>query len=178
MARRSMQLVELGALLREMAQAEDVAIVVANQVADRFSPVQQLADAQQSGPSSGSPFSSSQPELFDLQHDPMTLEHQQRWITGWGDDPLNRLSSAGLKTPSLGLVWTNQLSCRLALTRRMVRGKVSSSSSGMQWERHMKVVFAPWTRDDAGSRGTEFVISKEGVHGAVRDTSKTDPTER
>jgi DNA repair protein RAD57 len=36
MAKRGAQLVELGALLRDIARTEHVAIVVANQVADRF----------------------------------------------------------------------------------------------------------------------------------------------
>ncbi|KAL2185183.1 hypothetical protein L209DRAFT_773528 [Thermothelomyces heterothallicus CBS 203.75] len=104
-------------------------------------------------------------------HPALLLDHQQRWFTGWGDDPSSNLA---LKTPALGLVWTTQIAGRIALFRRPVplrrrrpvhdhhhprsqqhHDDSSSSSSHRQaaglsgsgiatgWERLMKVVFAP-----------------------------------
>lgn len=83
-------------------------------------------------------------------HPALVLDHQQRWFTGWGDDPSS--SSTTLKTPALGLVWTTQIAGRIALFRRPVPLRrrrpvqpLSSSSAGIAtgWERLMKVVFAP-----------------------------------
>ena len=54
----------------------------------------------------------------------MSVDHQLRFFTGWGDraDDMRGSDTGGegqpsLKTPALGLVWANQLAARLALTR-------------------------------------------------------------
>ncbi|KAK7752345.1 DNA repair protein rhp57 [Diatrype stigma] len=54
----------------------------------------------------------------------LLLDHQQRWFTGWGDEPYPYQGGAGgssdgsLKTPSLGLVWSAQVAARIALLKR------------------------------------------------------------
>jgi DNA repair protein RAD57 len=83
----------------------------------------------------------------------MSLDHQQRWFTGWGDDPHpSHLSLKNLKTPSLGLIWTTQIACRIALIKRPVYGRPSivadeENDRGepvlKRWRRWLKVVFAP-----------------------------------
>lgn len=178
MAARRTQLLQLGALLRDIARKDNVAIVVANQVADRFqhdsallrldeaaSGTQQNGESQQSGvetPTGKAPTPSVPP--FDPQHnmtsDPLTLDHQQRWFTGWGDLPSAHLA---LKTPSLGLVWTNQIAARVALIRQTA---VTGRNAGTV-RRWMRVVFAPWAAPTEGM-GLEYEIYEGGLR-AVRD---------
>jgi DNA repair protein RAD57 len=233
MAARSAELVRLGHLLRELARKHDLAVVVANQVADRFSSSNSFAFAHRSqsysavknssgrasnltpGPqyrpfsimSQESPLASrsrnvntntttmtnveptsstadivvrsSMPEPpSDEVPAPaaLSLDHQQRWFTGWGDDP-NPYHQESLKTPSLGLVWSSQIAARIALFRRPAygrkevvdeerfsiledeeRGDGSSADVGVgvgagagpyikSWRRYMKVVFAPHVPD-------------------------------
>lgn len=199
MAKRGTQLVQLGALLRELARTEGIAVVVANQVADRFS---KPPSAPNSNPASRNPSSNSQgtrdntpqpsnsalsvaASQFDdsvlLSPDPLALDHQQRWFTGWGDVP--HAPPHTLKTPSLGLVWTNQLACRIALIKKPVfasRGPLVVTVNGedqwneqeethvSRWRRWFKVVFAPWT-PPAEARGIEFEITKQGIKAVVED---------
>lgn len=196
MAARSADLVRLGALLRDLARRHNLAVVVANQVADRFSstpapshqsPVYGLAPATQESPlasrtlpilepppsSSASSVRSCLPEDKHLAQAALRLDHQQRWFTGWGDDPF---AQASLKTPSLGLVWSTQISCRLALLRQPA-SQLSSQPDGdpadgtpssPAWTRWMKVVFAPHApASGPGLQGAvEFVISTEGISAA------------
>ncbi|KAH6621089.1 P-loop containing nucleoside triphosphate hydrolase protein [Chaetomium sp. MPI-SDFR-AT-0129] len=224
MGARTGELVRLGMQLRDLAQRYNLAVVVANQVADRFggggtakfrTPVSFLHQPQHP-PSSGPPPRLTQesplatrsrplpslplptdpppssvplpssypaplheeppppPEYLptstnptysshpgknnnndpETENDPaLLLDHQQRWFTGWGDDPyFNQL-----KTPSLGLVWTTQIAIRVALFRRPVStwrmmqnttapggggGTGGGGWSTAGWERLMKVVFA------------------------------------
>ncbi|KAG5941676.1 hypothetical protein E4U53_007376 [Claviceps sorghi] len=225
MAARSAALVHLGALLRNLARRHDVAVVVANQVADRFpssavrplpaaatapaaargrpgtsqdSPLASRTTAQpplppssafQSTPplpSSSSPPPSSPPPQAPFSHpqddEPaahpaLRLDHQQRWFTGWGDDPR---SNRALKTPSLGLVWSTQISCRIALLKRPVYGRPRQliapieADDGLEvgatlknWRRWIKVVFAshaaPSGQDLA--QATEFEVFAGGLRG-------------
>ncbi|KAL1843622.1 hypothetical protein VTJ49DRAFT_604 [Mycothermus thermophilus] len=67
-----------------------------------------LSSAPQPPPSSTN---AQPPAPFFPTH--LLLDHQQRWFTGWGDDPPP--SSSSMKTPSLGLVWTTQLGARIVL---------------------------------------------------------------
>jgi DNA repair protein RAD57 len=207
MAKRGTQLVQLGALLRDLARTEGVAIVVANQVADRFSrppastPISNNMSRNPSANSQGTRDNTPQPSnpklvlpsapssQFDdsvlLSPDPLSLDHQQRWFTGWGDSPY--AAPHTLKTPSLGLVWTNQLACRIALIKKPVfasRGPlVVTNAKGedewnereethvSKWRRWMKVVFAPWAPPSEG-RGVEFEITRGGIRGVVREGEK------
>jgi DNA repair protein RAD57 len=129
MAKRGTQLVQLGALLRELARTEGIAVVVANQVADRFTRAPSAASSNAvsrttSANSQGNgrehtpqPSMPSQPDVgLLLSPDPLALDHQQKWFTGWGDNQYE--PEHAQKTPSLGLVWTNQLACRIALLKK------------------------------------------------------------
>ncbi|KAH6717867.1 P-loop containing nucleoside triphosphate hydrolase protein [Leptodontidium sp. MPI-SDFR-AT-0119] len=185
MAQRSSELVKLGQLLRELARKQNIAVVVANQVADRFSggggPL-----ARRSGPGGAIPDSSIGPmssipmgtdagnTAFRSTIDPMSLDHQQRWFTGWGDDPYpSQLALKSLKTPSLGLIWTTQISCRIALIKRPVYGPglVADEENERgepvlrKWRRWMKVVFAPHAAPSGPGvlDAVEFEIKGEGL---------------
>lgn len=186
-AKCATQLQQLGALLRDLARKYELAVVVANQVSDRFAapPVLLPALSQQSygrqepsEPSSYTPSAAQSPRPpLPSQHtprpngeqqvsaatippmstlstdDPLSLDHQQCFFTGWGDtlDP-HAPFGANLKTPSLGLVWTNQLDTRIALLKE-------SRQDGEKWNRVLKVVFSTWAKE--GER--EFEICEGGV---------------
>ncbi|KFH46742.1 DNA repair protein-like protein [Hapsidospora chrysogenum ATCC 11550] len=224
MAARSNDLVRLGALLREFARRYDLAVVVANQVADRFSSSSSSSSAatlsspaisrtQQPGsrgpaatqetplasrsnpPQASLPSTPASPLPFSLPDEPpappvLALDHQQRWFTGWGDDPH---SSHALKTPSLGLVWSTQIACRIALFKRPVYGQPRRTAAPIMagdsvgddydqdtgatlrtWKRWMKVVFAPHA--EASGQGTdgavEFEINLGGLKAVKRKARK------
>ena len=132
LAVRSADLIRLGALLRHLARTENVAVVVANQVADRFG-----QDSFSSSPPSHRKMHSP-----DYPLDRMMLDHQQCWFTGWGDElspdhqhhhhPSPNVSSylrhvenpslMNLKTPSLGHTWTLQIAARIALVKEVAHG--------------------------------------------------------
>jgi DNA repair protein RAD57 len=186
LAKRGAQLVQLGSLLRNLARTEGIAVVVANQVADRFTRPPSNAVSRTTSASSqatersatpltpraapGSPAQMS--NAVSLSPDPLALDHQQRWFTGWGDIQSDSLQS--LKTPSLGLVWTNQLSCRIALIKHPVFASRRPHMLGdggqfhedehhiFKWRRWFKVVFAPWVEPSDG-RGVEFEILRTGL---------------
>jgi DNA repair protein RAD57 len=185
-------------LLRDLARSEDIAVVVANQVADRFTGSDtrraKYEDQQQTqssplafrgevGTSSHLPSSTTAPQpshpntKFD-RTEALTLDHQQRWFTGWGDDP----SITAPKTPSLGLVWTTQIACRIALLKVPVYEDVGGEMNAdgerseremvlKEWKRYMKVVFAPWTGPTGvGIEGAvEFKITGVGIKSVVDD---------
>ncbi|KAL2865356.1 putative DNA repair protein (Rad57) [Aspergillus lucknowensis] len=57
-------------------------------------------------------------------NDILSLQHQQRFFTGWGDSSQAVVPNAHygfrpptLKTPTLGLVWSTQIACRIALKK-------------------------------------------------------------
>ncbi|KAH7393051.1 DNA repair protein rhp57 [Pyrenochaeta sp. MPI-SDFR-AT-0127] len=204
MAKRGTQLVQLGALLRELARTEGIAVVVANQVADRFTKppstsssnaVSRTASTNSQGnsrtnstnsqgngrehtPQPSYPPSQSEDGLL-LSPDPLALDHQQRWFTGWGDMQYESFNSQ--KTPSLGLVWTNQLACRIALIKHPVysnRPLIHTVNGEDQWneeENHIskwrrwfKLVFATWAPPSDG-RGIEFEIQKSGIRHVTKE---------
>ncbi|KAM3557052.1 hypothetical protein ARSEF4850_005246 [Beauveria asiatica] len=229
MAARSAQLVRLGAHLRDLARRHGIAVVVANQVADRFASNAPLSSSSSSSlahrtatgaPAPESPLASRgrqqqqqqqpqpQPPPSTLQATPtssmpmptpndrmplppptLLLDHQQRWFTGWGDEPR---SSYALKTPSLGLVWSTQIACRVALFKRPVYGRprrfaapidANDDDDGGEdreptlksWRRWMKVVFAPHVA--ASGQGiadaAEFEVTVGGLKGVSKDHGKT-----
>jgi DNA repair protein RAD57 len=152
MAERKPQLVQLGAFLCNLARTENVAIVVSNQIADRFSPAQ--TDI------SSPPVPSATPGMTP---DPLTVDHQQRWFTGWGDLPTYTPGHSNLKTPSLGLVWTNQIAARISLVKE--NQPAEGKSKKRRW---MRVVFAPWASPSVGA-GIEYDISAEGVKAVAKE---------
>jgi DNA repair protein RAD57 len=191
LARRSLQLTQLGAHLRHLARSHNVAIVVANQVLDRFGPVASLFDTTATPLSQNSiatqvsstnnnttalPPPSQQPQLLST-NDPLSLDHQQRFFTGWGD----QRSIRDLKTPSLGLTWTNQLSARVVLLKQpILKPQDYLLGPGMDivgWRRHLKVAFSAWSRDDNGTDGVEFEVCEEGIRSKKQDDSTTSTSD-
>ncbi|KAF4313263.1 DNA recombination and repair protein Rad51 [Botryosphaeria dothidea] len=191
MAARSGMLVQLGALLRAVARTHNVAVVVANQVSDRFeapagpppsSARNPSPNNSQRGPTPGPPSQGGAAPRPSLSPDPLSLDHQQRWFTGWGDArAATTASSSALKNPALGLVWTNQIAARIALLKAPVYNAPSAwvglAADGREgwrgeeggteikrWRRWMKVVFAPWVgASEPGSKGVEFRILGRGM---------------
>lgn len=160
LSNRSTALAKLGHMLRNLAVKENIAIVIANQVSDRFENVETIINdvprpgltpaARESGvaspiprnrpdilgpltqspydapSSSSSPSSSQYPPEDDkfagsylvgnpARNDLMSLLHQERFFTGWGDTEYS--STTPLKTPALGYFWSTQISCRIALKK-------------------------------------------------------------
>ena len=179
LARRAASLVRLGNVLRQVAHDQNVAIVVNNQVADRFDDVRTLADRlrlSSQAPSSSAPSStqSSQKQGQSKAEEQLptatiraipvqasisapsgsqarkkevvSLDFQQRFFTGWGDNP-NKAYEAQ-KTPSLGLTWANQIDTRVVL--KMDHTSIhTASETGNVWSdvkrrRFLSVVFSPW----------------------------------
>lgn len=183
-AKRSAQVSQLGVLLRDIAQTHNIAVVVANQVADRFTvevPAQGIASQStqrsrpasppQSLPNRSATFSQNVNPEGELSSrglstdDPLALDHQQRFFTGWGDDP----AVTNYKTPSLGLTWSNQLAARIALlkepiydTKQQIAGEERSISG---WKRTAKVVFSTWGPQTA----VDFQISEGGVRSISKE---------
>ncbi|KAJ5227964.1 hypothetical protein N7489_008672 [Penicillium chrysogenum] len=161
-AKRSSELAKLGHLLRNLAVKEDIAIVLANQVSDRFeslkgsepasrtgfpsmsqtpsrgsgpaspfpkSRTEQLSTRNGQQPPSSSPAISSSPyhapddKNFDgsylvsprVRNSMLNVAHQERFYSGWGDGAYPE--SGSLKNPALGLVWSTQIACRIALKK-------------------------------------------------------------
>ncbi|KAI9658041.1 MAG: hypothetical protein M1821_002701 [Bathelium mastoideum] len=186
MAQRSTKLLRLGNLLRQVARETNTAIVVANQVADRFSPTTTDLASTTTHPETHTPIRPSQDRNGATPHstqqtagladmEPLALDHQQRWFTGWGDELAQGQNPKTYKTPSLGLVWTNQIAARIALVKEPVYAYKRDDGGHMEkeitgWKRHMKVVFAPWappstTVSGPSSAGVPFEIVEAGVRG-------------
>ena len=185
LAKRSAQVAQLGTHLRDLARIHNIAVVVANQVADRFeSQYQQLAPLSQPQTQSQTPGTSTTtttttvpnlttapPEVLFSTPYPLALDHQQRFFTGWGDDPSPHPNDT-LKTPSLGLTWTNQLATRIALLRSPIYEnrpyQPGEDKAVAGWERTMKIVFSAWS----GEGETGYDIWKGGVRGIVEEEAE------
>ncbi|KAK3704084.1 DNA repair protein rhp57 [Vermiconidia calcicola] len=179
-AKRSNQMVQLGALLRDIARTYGVAVVVANQVADRFTTIDPFSHAyrmsqstQRSRPESPLQARSVRSEALSQNvppdppaheqmlatDDPLALDHQQRFFTGWGDDP----ETVDFKTPSLGLTWTNQLATRIALLKEPIYEERAyqpgEDRSIAGWNRTAKIVFSAWCAE----RKIRFEIWEGGI---------------
>lgn len=152
MADRRSQLVQLGAYLRDLARSQDIAIIVSNQVADRMFPI--LYSQPTSTPG--------------ITQDPLALDHQMCWFTGWGDC---RNDLSNLKTPSLGLVWANQISARIALI------KAARSDREGKTRRWFRLVFAPWSAPTREG-GIEYEITPAGVEAISRDDEESQKRRR
>lgn len=96
--------------------------------------------------------------------DPLALDHQMRFFTGWGDDP----TAENFKTPSLGLTWTNQLGTRIALLKDPIyEDKLYKPGEDREiagWRRKAKIVFSAW----CGEGSTDFEIWEGGIR-AIED---------
>lgn len=152
--------------------------MVANQVADRFAPVSTTSRASAAA-SAGNVLSSS-PVSTATSSAPapsvLSLDHQQRFFTGWGAEPSTPFYN--LKTPSLGLVWANQIACRIALVKERDYGSAGNGEgeiavegiggaewNSRRWRRWMRLVFAPWVEGtgDGEEGGVEFEVWSGGV---------------
>ncbi|KAG8625901.1 hypothetical protein KVT40_006302 [Elsinoe batatas] len=216
-AARTNQLIALGTHLRSLAQKYNLAVVVANQVLDRFAPqifnqpvvasqaasqASQLSSRQTSQHFSPRPVSAQLPGQSYMQQldgasdavpdgdsielstsDPLSLDHQQRFTTGWGSITQSYMNSLAysdpslhaahyhinnLKTPSLGQVWTSQLSARIVLLKSPIY-KDHDYRLGIRemeikgWSRYLAVVFASWTADNSGELGAPYEIWEGGL---------------
>ncbi|KAK3669375.1 DNA repair protein rhp57 [Recurvomyces mirabilis] len=180
--KRSNQVTQLGKLLRDLARIHGIAVVVANQVSDRFAfeppgqvPIsQQTQRSRPASPPQAVPMTGTMsqhvtsqtptaPQSLLTTDDPLALDHQQRFFTGWGDDA----NVSNPKTPSLGLAWTNQLATRIALLKEpqyeMKAYKPGEESNVSGWKRTLKIVFS----SQSAASSTEFEIVQGGVK-AVR----------
>ena len=182
LATRSAQLVRLGALLRSLCREHNCAVIVANQVADRFAPIS-VTSRPSASVSAGNVVSSSPASTAassTLTPSVLILDHQQRFFTGWGAEPFT--SPHSLKTPSLGLVWANLIACRIALVKgcdhgcahfREGEGAVvgigGAEWNSRSWTRWMRIVFAPWVK---GTRETDKGVEFEVWNGGVRAVSR------
>lgn len=188
-AKRSNQLTQLGSLLRGLASKYNIAVVVANQVADRFTTQEVVGQSQngsqttqRSRPNSPPRSLPPKPALYSSSvppdkaetppslstDDPLALDHQQRFFTGWGDDP----SVTDLKTPSLGLSWTNQLGTRIALLKSPIYdespGQPGEDRVVTGWNRKVKVVFSAYGAEKA----EDFEIWEGGIRSIISATHK------
>lgn len=186
LAERAVSLVRLGNMLRKIALKQNVAVVVTNQVADRFDDARTAADklrlSSQAPSSSPASSASAQPKqqaatqthstqnhsaftnntrapptlLETSKFHPvgtqgrdeiMSLDFQQRFFTGWGENPNNPFEPQ--KTPALGLTWAKQIDARIVL--KMDHSSThAASETGNIWsdakrKRYLSIVFAPWT---------------------------------
>lgn len=193
LAQRSIQLAKLGTLLRGIARTHHVAVVVANQVLDRFSapamafeqnPILSQRSAHTQSENSANASGRSTPRLPSnptapplpmilTTNDPLSLDHQQRFFSGWGDDPEYMRD---LKTPSLGLTWTNQLAARVALLKEpILKPQDYLLGPGMDivgWKRWIKIAFASWCQDSNGKDGVPFEIWEGGIRRKVDESEK------
>jgi DNA repair protein RAD57 len=157
---RAVDLNKLGNTLRKLAVEQRVAVVVANQVSDRFQeslilPTQDIFRSSSPASSSATP---SQSNLRRAERDAkMTLDHQSRFFSGWGDQPVS--TNEDPKNPALGYAWTNQLDARISLKVES-RSFADKNADGKR-RRFMNVVFAPWT--DAKINALEYSIERQGL---------------
>ena len=154
LAVRAASLHRTGALLRRLAVEHDCAIVVANHVADRIAPEAHSLGLSEmrSSPYASSNAPSSSPVLSGLESTPrrihspgpnsvsrstaegevsLTLDHQQRFFTGWGADAAKE-DDIALKTPALGLVWATQLAGRIAIIKEASWGDGTTAAEATE----------------------------------------------
>jgi DNA repair protein RAD57 len=170
LANRAVDLMKLGNMLRRIARNNDIAVLVTNQVSDRFDDARTIQDRfRSSSPAfNSSPAIQRMPPPSSLnvaRDDRVSLDHQQRFFTGWGAQPT--IMYEQMKTPALGLAWANQLSARVVL--KMESERVSQHPSdyigGNIWKdkkkkRFLSVVFAPWVAPT--ERPVEYEIQMQG----------------
>ena len=191
LADRNAQLILLGAQLRKLAREHDCAIVVANQVSDRFNPLpppfpssvggtQRSETAYQSSSPAVGPPSQVVPPSSALTVQPppqvLSLDHQLRWFSGWGDDPAGLLvgigEGKGEKSPAMGLAWANQIDCRVAVLKEQRLGENEGGAewAPRRWGRFMRCVFSAWTPPTGeGDKGKEFEIWEGGVRALEKE---------
>lgn len=210
LAARAASLQRTGALLRKIAREFDCAIIVSNHVADRFtsqadqddrrgfySDVTPSSSLTRSSPPPSAPIATetlegsgpqplSSPVPISSQatrlesHQSLTLDHQQRFFTGW-DTEISAANNASPKTPALGLVWAVQIAARIAIVKEAAWDQSSESTltvdSGdwapRRWRRWIRLVFAAWSASTPASHpGIEIQIWAGGVRAVANTTEQ------
>jgi DNA repair protein RAD57 len=137
LGRRSELLHDLGETLRNIAIEHNIAVIVINQVSDRFN----NSDFQYR---SSSPLISSSPAMPNRDLPPLvaqrryyiqSLDYQQQFFTGWGEE-IGQFKLEQMKTPTMGLSWANETDCRIVLKMEHVGDR--------EKKRSFAVVKAPW----------------------------------
>ncbi|KIX99173.1 uncharacterized protein Z520_04749 [Fonsecaea multimorphosa CBS 102226] len=148
LADRAFELAKLGNILRRIAIENNLAIVVTNQVSDRFDDSKNLL--QSSSPATPSSPAvpgghASMSAVLERRREVQGLDHQQRFFTGWGDEK-GKMMHEQLKTPALGLAWANQISARIVLKMESERQEYAGGNiwKDKKKSRTFSVVFAPW----------------------------------
>lgn len=208
---RSTELARLGQMLRDLAVKEDIAIVVSNQVSDRFDTDGNTTDSaprpwvpstsQNTARDSGadSPFRKSQLDHTEVipdelsqpdstptstlpsspcpapeqdqfdgsyiignadRNEVLSLLHQERFFTGWGDGP--QQGTASLKTPALGFFWSTQIACRIALKKETARPAIVTWDANHLSTPREQIV----SSDEPGQQGSKQPESKPGFASA------------
>ena len=147
LADRAVELTKLGKMLKRIAIEHGVAVVVTNQVSDRFdnSSYQLRPSSPAMTSSPGGLVPNVPPALAERRQEIQSLDHQQRFFTGWGDEKW-KTKQEQLKTPALGLAWANQISARIVLKMDSERQEYAGGSiwKDKKRVRTFSVVFAPW----------------------------------
>jgi len=143
MAQRGKDMVRLAATLRHLAITHNLAVVVSNQVSDKFT---SFANARTplSSSSSSSPRGGG-----DDDDDIMSLDFQSKWFTGCNEE-----LEGGGKVPALGLVWANLLATRVVIRK-------SQDPKTGEWRRDLRVAYS--NRAPAGEE-----VGIEVFEGGVR----------
>ncbi|EXJ93302.1 hypothetical protein A1O1_01694 [Capronia coronata CBS 617.96] len=148
LAERAVELVKLGAMLRRVAIENQVAIVVTNQVSDRFDDPKNVlrssSPATASSPALAGP--NVPPGMATIRQEVQSLDYQQQFFTGWGDDRQGQGTRGQYKNPALGLAWANQISARIVLKMESERQEYVGGNiwRDRKKSRTFAVVFAPW----------------------------------
>jgi len=118
MAQRGKEMVRLAATLRHLAITHNLAVVVSNQVSDKFN--------------ARTPLSSlSSPRDGDGHDDDiMSLDFQSKWFTGCDEE-----LEGGSKVPALGFVWANLLATRVVIRK-------SEDPETGEWRRDLRVAYS------------------------------------
>lgn len=164
LTRRALALARLGNILRQVANKSNTAVVVTNQVGDRFdearidhdkfrtisvTPTSSAATIpaiqNQQTQTSMKPPPRPTPKMSQAEKDEVKrLDFQQCFFTGWGDAYEAHFES--LKTPTLGLSWANQIDARIVLKigQEAKPTETENIYSDQKRRRFLSVVFAPW----------------------------------
>lgn len=176
LAKRSEDLAKVGKLLRRLASDYNIAVVVANQVSDRFT--ENVVLPRNGGLRSSSPASSAAApsqngsnsvSVYGERTAKLTLDHQQRFFTGWGDRPGARFEN--LKTPALGLSWANQIDARIVLKVETEGKHAQLATEGKKRRRFVSLVFAPWATPSL--KPIQYSIESYGITVAEKTLHST-----
>ena len=184
LADRAVEITNLGSILRRIAIDYHVAVVVINQVSDRFEDSKSLFRSSSPATTSSPGVSGSAPPLrvAQLRQETQSLDHQQRFFIGWGDGSEARNEQQ--KTPTLGLVWANQISARIVLKMESERQEYTGGNIWRETKRSrtLTVVFAPWApptdipiRYEIAMQGIVSVAEPEKQQGGSKTITEEYP---